>query len=231
MITAVALASLPESQREFWKPETEPLTREYCLYPDIYANAPATRKDEMRRYCETPDGRPVHNVTWNRKLDAESLTFVFKGLIASIHAKDVAAAARYAGVLAHFIEDSTCPAHALMPNDSQLNLLKDLVPPPAEAANIKLHTVIEHSSPSVDLKGRRPEILGATPEAIAEAVLDRIYAGVRVNRSHLIVLAQAAYKDDQAGMDTYRLIGATAGTTILSDALASTAETAGLNGK
>src|SRR3954447_11128041 len=117
LITRAALLSLRPEMREFWVSETNNLIARYCLYPDEYYGANAERKAAMRPYCEVK-GRPIHNVTWKRAEDIESLEYLLGNLVEKIRSRDVAGAAQYAGTLAHILEDSTCPAHALTPPDS-----------------------------------------------------------------------------------------------------------------
>ena len=69
-------------------------------------------------------------MTWKRAEDIESLEYLLSNLVEKIRSRDVGAAAQYAGTLAHILEDSTCPAHALTPPDSPLNIMRDLLPPP-----------------------------------------------------------------------------------------------------
>ena len=75
MITAAALRTLPAEMRAFWGTEGDRLAAEYCLYPDLYNNAPAPQREEMRPYCEV-GGRPIHNVLWTRRQDLESLYYL-----------------------------------------------------------------------------------------------------------------------------------------------------------
>ncbi len=82
----------------------------------------------MKAFCEVR-GRPIHNVNWRRGEDLEAIEYLLRNIAAAIRSGDAALAAQYAGTMAHFIEDSTCPAHALTPSDSPLNLMKDLMPP------------------------------------------------------------------------------------------------------
>ena len=219
MITGAALASLPADLQAFWRSEGQNLTERYCLYPDIYANAGSTERVAMRVYCETAQGLKIHNVNWKRPDDTAALAYVLRGLIRSVREDDAKAAAQYAGVLAHFLEDSTCPAHAFQPFDSPLEVLRDMLAPPPQQAGIRLHTVIEKRSPSVDLGARTPQRLGDTPEEMAEALLARVYPAIRSNRGHLIELGRAAYAGDQAAMDPHRLRAATTGAELLADAL------------
>ncbi len=217
LITRVALQSLPPYMRQLWAGEASNLSSRYCLYPDFYHNAEPAEKTRMKIFCEV-SGRPIHNVTWKRSEDIQSLEYLLGKVADSIRSRDPEAAAQYAGTLAHFIEDSTCPAHSLTPPDSPLSLMKELLPPPAGMQDIKLHTVIERSSPAFDLGSRSPQAAGRSVQQAAAALLDRIYSAIRVNRAGLIELVRATYANDQAAMDRFRLRGATSGAEILADA-------------
>ena len=210
-ITRAALGSLPPNMQTPWNAEAERLAVEYSLYPDAYHNAPPETRAAMRRFCEV-QGRPIHNVTWNPKQDIESLEYLTKGIVEGMRAADTDTAVKYAGVLAHFLEDSTCPAHALTPMDSPLTLMKELLLPPADKQKIQLHTLIEHSSPDFDLGSRPPH------KETIQGLLDRCYAIIRQNRGNLIELVKLAYAGDESGMDRFRLQSAKAGAELLADA-------------
>jgi hypothetical protein len=217
LITRSAVMSLRVEMRQFWGAETEHLITHYCLYPDEYHGATAARKAAMRQYCEVK-GRPIHNVTWKRAEDIESLEYLLSNFVEKIRSRDVAAAAQYAGTLAHMLEDSTCPAHALTPPDSPLNTMRDLLPPPPGKEDIKLHTVIERSAPEFDLGSRAPRAAGQSiPQAAAE-LLDRTYAAIKSNRADLIDLVRATYAGDEARMNSYRHKASITGAELLADA-------------
>lgn len=216
-ITRAALRSLPPGMQRQWAAEADQLISRYSLYPDIYANASPEERASIQTYCEVA-GRPIHNVTWKHAEDTASLEYLLDHLVAAIRSGNASAGARYAGTLAHFIEDSTCPAHALLPQDSPLNLMKELLPPPPGKEKIVLHTIIEHSSPEFDLGSRPSQAAGASVPAAADALLNRVYAAIHANRGDLIQLVRAVYADDQQTMDQLRLKGARAGAEILADA-------------
>jgi hypothetical protein len=217
LITRAALLSLPPEMSQFWGAESDPLITGYSLYPDEYHNASAERKAAMRPYCEV-NGHAIHNVTWKRAEDIESLEYLLAKLVDNIRSRNISAAAQYAGTLAHMLEDSTCPAHALMPNDSPLNTMRDLLAPPAGKEDIKLHTVIERSAPQFDLGSRAPRLAGRSIAEAAANLLDRTYAAIKSNRADLIALVHATYADDTAAMDKFRHKATVVGGELLADA-------------
>ncbi len=210
-ITRAALHSLPPAMQRLWAAQGDRLILEYSLYPDTYAHVlPATR-EAMRPFCEVR-GRNIHNVTWDGREDIESLEYLREGIVRSMRETDPEAAARFAGVLAHFLEDSTCPAHALTPVDSPLDLMKVMLPPPAGKEDIQLHRLIEASSPEFDLGARVPV------QQSAAKLLERCYRIVKENRWDLAEIVRALYTDDRPALDGYRLRAAKAGAELLADA-------------
>jgi hypothetical protein len=219
-ITTAAIMSVPARMRNKLSPEAENLIKRYCLYPDIYGNpeSSAEQRAPIRKYCVKPDGKPVHNVTWQRDEDLDSLEYVLRGIIDSLRDGKIAAAAQYAGVLAHFLEDSTCPGHAFIPMDGPLNFMKELLPPPPAMKEIRLHPFIEASAPQFTLRGRVPQLAGRSVPEAAGNLLDQTYAVIRYNRAHLVQIVQAVYAKDNATLNGYRLKAEVAGAKLLADA-------------
>ena len=217
LITRAALESLPSRMQEKWAPFAEPLARQYSLYPDRIRGAREPEVSRLRVYCVKPDGKSIHNVTWEQEEDLKSLEFSLGGMVRAIREGKMEAAAQHAGVLAHFLEDSTCPAHALIPADSPLHSMRDRLAPP-EKMEIPLHPTIERSSPAFDLAGRAPQAAGSSVAGAAEALLLRCYRTVRANRAELETLVKAVYAGDNATVDRIRLEAARRGAELLADA-------------
>ena len=217
MITRNALGSLPAAMQQKWAPFADALAREYSLYPDRFRGAKEAELARLRLYCVKPDGKPIHNVTWQQDDDLKSLEYSLNGVIDGIRAGRMDAATQHAGVLAHFLEDSTCPAHALIPADSPLNSLRDRFAPDGQK-QLQLHPTIERSAPAFDLAGRTPQRAGKTVPMAAEALLLRCYRIIRSNRENLETLVQAVYAGDTATVDKTRLEAARRGAELLADA-------------
>lgn len=211
-LTAAAIRTLPSADRAAWGVELDRLAQDYCTYPDLYAGLTGPRHDELRPYNEI-DGRPVHNITWNRRDDLETLARLRRSIAEAAAKGDYRRAGLYAGTLVHFIEDSLSPAHALTPWDSPLDAIKDLVEPPPEKRDLNLHAVLEASAPPVDLGARAPRRIDDG------ALLDAIYQGVRRNREVLLDLARAAYAGDREAMAPALRQAATLAAQLVADAL------------
>jgi hypothetical protein len=215
MITRAAIDSLSAGDRRAFGDEIAPLIERYSVYPDLYGYLKDEERDRLRPFCFLPDGRAIHNVNWNQAGDLEMLTHLIASIAKMLDGRDVPAAAQYAGVLSHFLADSTCPAHAMIPADSGLRMT--FRPPPGKS-HVELHAVLERSSPPVDVSGRKPRMAGATAASAAESLLARCYAAIRRNRETLEEAVRAAYLGDEAGMNPARLRAAEAGAGLIADA-------------
>jgi len=213
-ITRAAIASLPPALRAALGGEAESISQVYSFYPDRYGNASAMERAAMRRYCETAAGRSIHNITWDRAEDRAALEHLFEGTIAGLRAGKISEAAQYVGVMAHLLEDSISPAHAM-----DMRLLQDLIPGPPRPLLTNLHAAIEMTAPEFDLAGHTPVMVGAATGEAAEEILVRCYAIVKDNRAHLLEMANAVYSDDRPVADRLRLRAAHAGGYLLADAL------------
>ncbi len=214
-ITRAAFDTLPAALRERWRAEADNLAGPYSWYPDWYLGE---RRNQIRVYVEKPDGTTIHNVTWDLVEDQATLELLLYAIARHNRAGSIDHAARYAGVLSHFLADSTCPAHALLPQDSQLNLVKDLLNLPG-ARDGSLHAYIERSAPAITLEGRPPVKLGDTISEAARTLLVRTYAVIRANRAGLLELVRAAENRDEETMNRHRRTAALEAARLFADAL------------
>lgn len=219
-ITRAAVLSLPAAMQQAWNGEKQMIIEDYCMLPDKFRTYDESYKlDQLPVFCKKPDGKRIHDVTWNRADDLASIEYLMNGIIAGMREGNIVSAAKYAGVLAHFLEDSTCPAHALKPMDGPLDIPHDLLPPPPDKKDIYLHRVIEVSVPEFDLGRRAPRSAGRTVSEAAVQLLDRTYQTVKENRANLLELVRAVYRDDEAKVNQCRLKTGQAGAELLADAL------------
>ena len=231
-ITRAAVMSLPAEPRQMFAGEDEALIEVHCKLPDTYriSRNPADprykdgRWRQLQVYCVKPDDTEVHNVTWNHEEDLGSLEYVMSGMIASLKRDDPVAAAKYAGSLAHFLEDSTCPAHSMIGplRDASLQIFLELLPAPPDMKDVNIHRAIEFSAPDFNLERRRPQRVGETVSEAARALLDRTYEGVRLNRKNLLATVQALFAGDQETLDRHRAEAARYGAELLADAFYTT---------
>jgi hypothetical protein len=210
-ITRAALDRLPARFLGLLGAEAAPLVQIYCLYPDRYLEmeqfgfvraSPGPRTAaEIRRFCELPGGRTIHGATGDRGRDIDAIRYLFERARVALAERHPGEAARYLGVLSHFIADSLSPSHSVPPED--LLEISD---------GVEVHALIERSIPAFALLDRRPRVL------TADAVVEQCYAGAHRNRLALPAIVKAALAHDEPALDLYRLRAANTAAALLADA-------------
>jgi hypothetical protein len=206
--TLAALDSLPAWQQHLWAPERTALAEEYSLYGDTYA----VRQAELAPYVELPDGSVpdfyMPKLRWKRHYapaidfweapfyDRTVATFQhFAGAIAdALRRGDVRTAAKFAGTFAHYVEDNACPGHAM--DDTDLEIVKDLLPPPERLRRFPYHPRMELAPPPFGLEGRAPVLLGQTVADGATAFVNRLVAMTLASRRTVLPFFQSIYDGD-----------------------------------
>jgi len=220
-MTQTALDTLPQRWQARLGSEATALAETYCLLPDRYGEleqfgflrkgpGPQTL-EEMRAYCVRPDGVALHSFSWDSEDDLGTLVYLMERILRSLSEKRNVDAARYMGTLAHLIEDSLSPPHAV--SEDQLQAL-------STGGNVMaIHGGIERSLPEFSLRGRAPQVVGHGIVSAAQEILARVYAAAERNRTSLPQMAHAVVRDDQATLDAHRLRAGRAAAELLADAL------------
>ena len=217
-ITEAALSVLPDWQQQALGPEVRPLGSLYCFIPDLVY----TRKD-LAPFAMV-DSRPGVVYLVNLHLPAgptknlEILRYFVGRAVAAVQAEVIGDAARYAGTLAHVLEDWTCPAHSV-PNDNMFTLFKQFLPPPEPHRFTLLHGPMEGGSFPVDIGGYRPVLLGTTSDEAAFNLLRRAQEGTVYARGQVIPIIQALYAGDTKASNAARQRAALVGARLVADAL------------
>jgi hypothetical protein len=152
--------------------------------------------------------RPLHGITGDPDVDLASLVYLLERIDSHLIDGRTADAAKFAGVLAHFIGDSLSPPHAAG----------------VEAISHETHAAIERSLPPFTLEDRVPHRAGPHIVEAAEAILDACYRGALQNSRGLPQMAAAVASHDEIVLNRYRLRSGRAAAEILSDALVTVAE-------
>jgi hypothetical protein len=211
-ITRAALAALPKQASACFGSETEDLIRTYCMLPDRYLemesfgfvrNSPGPRTAaEIREYCVRPDGVVIHGASFDRETDTASIVHLFERILTSRARNDAPRAAKFTGVLSHFIADTLSPPHA-----------------DPDSCSAREHAFIERSLPPLTVAPRALPESGARLDRVVEAVVDRCYAGAARNRRDLPAMIEASHAANQRALDPYRLRAGNDAAAILADAL------------
>ena len=217
IITWAAMQALPDWQREIWQEHQYKLAERYALYGDMYFGC----KEEVGPFMEYPDGSlpPMgelgaelrhHNhvahavdywesLFWDEQVKA--FTYFLDRISASLAKGDVLSAAKFGGTIAHHIEDSGVPAHAV----PDMELIKDLLPPPPKYVCFALHGYCEASPPLFLINDYRPTLYGRTPQQAGANYLQRYIQLILYARTLMTPMAQCAFADDHEGAAAIRL--------------------------
>jgi hypothetical protein len=194
-ITQAALKALPAWQQETLGDELKPLGSLYCAIPDLVY----TRKD-LAPFAAL-DSRPGVVYLVNLHLPAtppensDLLRYFLGKAVSALQTNNVAGAVRYAGTLAHMLEDWGCPAHAV-PNDNMFTLFKQFLPPPEAYRYTPLHGPVENGTFPVEIASYRPRLLGTSVDEAAFNLLLRSQEATVYARGQVIPIIQALYVND-----------------------------------
>ena len=223
-ITKAALNALPKAYVSRFDSEVKSLVEIYCIFPDRYEemerfgfvrNSPGPRDiSEIRPYCVRPDGQHIHGVTGDREMDTASLVYLFERIVANLSEARSGEAARYSGVLSHFIADSLSPPHSVGAGQ-----LLAMAPKSAQAERINIHSAIERSIPEFTLSDRAPRILAGHIVPAAETVIALCEGGAEQNQKDLPSMVKAASVHNEQTLNEYRLRAGQRAAEILADAL------------
>lgn len=216
-ITQSALSVLPSWQQELLAGQRSDLINLYCMIPDL-AQAAANKK-EFGPLVLLPNGEIFSHLPYKtREKNAYQIKYYFDKVVETVQANDLDKAARWAGCLLHFLEDSGSPAHT-MPGDNMMGLMKDLLPTPEAFQNQPLHSLIEEGKLFINISGYRPQLLGTTSEEAVMNLIERYNAMVRNARSQVLPILQGVYRGVQDEINAGQLRAATMDTQVVADAL------------
>ncbi|MDZ4289401.1 MAG: NPCBM/NEW2 domain-containing protein [Prosthecobacter sp.] len=216
-ITQSALSVLPAWQQEIVAGQRDALIDLYCMIPDL-AQAPANKK-ELGALVVLPNGDLFSHLPFKtRDKNAYQIGYYFDQSVKAWQANDLDKAARWAGCLLHFLEDSGSPAHT-MPGDNQMGLMKDLLPTPEAFKNQPLHGLTEEGKLWVNIAGYRPQLLGTTSDEAVMNLIERYNAMVRNARSQVIPILQGVYRSARNEIDAAQMRAATVDAEVVADAL------------
>lgn len=196
-----AFGALPAWQQHFWKGQGDQIARN-CLVPDAYF----TQKEKYARYCVMGNGRVIpHGPTddcWTELPFVQrpctgphryTIRYYLDRLVQSIADERHTDSALFAGVLGHFLQDSSQPAH-LVHND----WLYQLVAPP-EGRHLHLHREMDGADPDeTALQSISPRLMGTTVAEATFHLQTQYERMIQASLAQVVPLIQAAYAGDEA---------------------------------
>jgi len=148
----------------------------------------------------------------------ELLRYFLGKAVSALQTNGVAASARYAGTLAHMLEDWGCPAHAV-PGDNMFTLFKQFLPPPEAYRHTPLHGPVENGVFDVSLGGYRPRLLGSSVDEAAFNLLQRSQEATIYARGQVVPIIQALYAGDTNAWNAAQQKAALLDARVVADAL------------
>lgn len=216
-ITQSALSVLPEWEQKLLAAQSRGLIDLYCMIPDL-AQAPVHKKD-FTRYVVLPNGDLFCHLPFKtRDKTAYQIQYYFNRVVETLREDDLEQAARWAGCLLHYLEDSGSPAHT-MPGDNQMGLMQDLLQVPEAFKNRAMHGLIEEGKLWVNISGYKPQLLGTTVEEGVFNLIERYNAMVRNARAQVIPILQGVHAGDQEAINAGQMRAARMDAEVVADAL------------
>lgn len=212
--TKAALDTLPVRSREFWKSQEKNLVNAYIKYPDS-----PEKYEDLDKYLFSYQGTAFHyfpyeSIQESRARCLAAFIFYFTRIKEAAKTGDMTSAAKYAGCLAHTLQDCGDCQHGLEGPLSPAGpdfptgfpLLEQLYPPPPGKEGKPAHLVLQGSigdqsgQTMADIPGYKPLLLGATPEEAAFHLYERYWDQYKSVRGRVCNIIEAYYADDAEGV-------------------------------
>ncbi len=192
---------LPPAEQSFWKSERDRLPG-YCDLPDLHLASQwdgSGREAWYAQYDVMPNGRCVPHGPVDRDWicaalgggppDASktlyTLRHYMKKITELIRRNRTAESARFAGTLAHFIQDCSSPGHIVS------NVLLNHLFPAGKGRLFPLHSIIDSWPLEPETVKRRPQLLGRTADETAFLLNETLLRNAETMIGEVIPLCQA----------------------------------------
>ncbi|MCM8803051.1 MAG: NPCBM/NEW2 domain-containing protein [Candidatus Omnitrophica bacterium] len=212
LMTRVVFKSLPKWEQKIWKSEKQNLEEIYCMYGDSYFG---DKKEEAAPYMEMPNGN-TPMVPWQYrffkktapgkdfcicgyyKLARKVFEYYISKIVESLKMSKISDSAKFAGVLAHFIEDSGCPSHSIgVDLGIDMEIIKLLLPTKnKEKQLMQFHNILEGEYEKFSLKRYKPKLLGLNAKESSFNLLERFTDMLENSVKQILPMVEAFYKDD-----------------------------------
>ena len=214
---------LPEWEKNILGTYGDSLVSTYCLYPDMY------RKKEFKKalaqYIEIPHVKDsaifhVPNSYYGGNQKEEDsipefyiLTYFMENAIKHLKANNIKEAARYMGVLAHFVEDYACPVHVI-----DNNTLRQLNPKPQHINEFNVHRDVEkHKMENFHISDHSVQKLGNNIFDTVHSIIPR-FNKIQINsRAQAVPIILGFFNDEFDKSNQARINAAKPAAKLLAD--------------
>ncbi|MCX7825019.1 MAG: NPCBM/NEW2 domain-containing protein [Verrucomicrobiae bacterium] len=228
-ISQAAADLLPPWQREIIKDEIPPFVARYCLYPDVAGHADA------KPYIMPvpPDAKALLHLPGGLERNKLVFDYYLPRVVTLFRQGEVKEAMRFFGSVAHYLEDSSCPAHFAHgdiavpeggPTLSQPSFIAGLMLLPPDIETEPFHARIDACPVSLAqlkaaVRGYRPRLLGASVDELIFHVLEQHHQMNARTQRLLIPMMQALGERNQSKFVKHGIIAAAEGARLLADVL------------
>lgn len=167
---AVSFNSLPQWEQDLWESQRN-LIPEYCAMPDdhLVVQNDFEQEEKLSPYCVLPDGKAIphgpcdDNYTLcifsnnhSRRARHEVIHYYLGKVISLMRNQELEEAAKFGGVLAHYLQDGCSPGHVIN------NLLLNKLYPPQSGQTFHYHRIMDSWSFEPPLTNISPKLFGGT---------------------------------------------------------------------
>jgi len=181
-----------------------------CIIMDEFYSIP-----EVRRYCSLPNGKPVPHGPADENFEGIWLSLAPSSLeatrqvaehllgnvVGAIRQRDIETATLYAGSLAHFLQEASCPSHAA-PN----RIFEDYFQELSSGHYYRYHNLFDDLAIADSLLARKPPVLLGTDVREAAFLLtvkfDKVVREARAKVEPLVRSIREGRQDERARLLT-----------------------------
>lgn len=226
-ISQTAVDLLPAWQKPLLGDQVNPFVHRYCIYPDM------AFKPEAKPYImPPPDGvKALLHLPAGMEQNKLVFDYYLPRAIALFREGNTTEAMKYFGCAAHYIEDSSCPAHMsygemAVPEGaqmlSQIDYISRLMPLPEQTRMEWFHSRIDHcpftlAQLKAAVKSHQPRLLGTSTEELIFNVVEQHYQMNQRAQRHLIPMIEALGANDMGKFKSHGVAAATESARLLTD--------------
>ena len=226
-ISQTTIDLLPAWQQPLLGDQVKPFVDRYCIYPDL-----AFKPDAKPYIMPSPPGvKALLHLPAGMEQNKLVFDYYLPRTIALFREGNTTEAMKYFGCVAHYLEDSSCPAHisygeTAVPEGaqmlSQIGYIAHMMPLSERTSMEWFHSRIDHCPFTQEqLKSAvgkyKPRLLGATAEELIFNVVEQHYQMNQRAQRHLIPMLEALDANDMKKFKSHGIAAAAEAARLLTD--------------